>query len=200
MSSNRTVLLDYGMGNLRSVENACQKLGYEVSIQTHIQGAEKVILPGVGAFGKAMESLAPIADDLRVFAKSGQPFFGICLGQQLLLNTSEEFGGHQGLGIIPGSVKYFPKSLGLKVPQMGWNRIANSSDEMFTSVVHPGEEVYFVHSLYTEPENSEHIAARTQYGIEFASALQMDNVWATQFHPEKSGEVGLRILEKFLCL
>ncbi|ARU40707.1 imidazole glycerol phosphate synthase subunit HisH [Armatimonadetes bacterium Uphvl-Ar1] len=184
------------MGNLRSVENACRKLGHEVVIQSDLSGAERLILPGVGAFGQAMNHLSGLKSDLQAFAKSGQPLLGICLGQQLLLDTSEEFGAHSGLEIIPGKVQYFPKTPGVKIPQMGWNRL-DSVPGKFTETT-GSEEVYFVHSLYTEVEDESHVAAWTNYGIRFASALQMGNVWATQFHPEKSGEAGLRLLERFL--
>lgn len=168
-----------------------------MAIQTSIEGADKLIIPGVGAFGKAMESLTEVADDIREFAQTGKPLLGICLGQQLLLDQSEEHGLNQGLGLIPGVVKYFPQLPGLKVPQMGWNRL-EPVPGAFTEGTSPTDEVYFVHSLYTDLSDPADAAAWTTYGIRFASAVQHDNIWGMQFHPEKSGAVGLSLLEKFL--
>lgn len=198
------VVLDYGMGNLRSVERAVQHLGFRCSVQQHLTGATKLIIPGVGAFGAAMEHIGPLAQEIRSFALSGQPLMGICLGQQLLFEVSEELGEHQGLGLIGGRVRYFPKDLGLKVPHIGWNEVDfkpgepvfKSSDE---SKAKEAEQYYFVHSLYTDCSDPEDVAATTEYGIRFASAVRRDNIFATQFHPEKSGDAGLDLLKGFLA-
>jgi imidazole glycerol-phosphate synthase subunit HisH len=194
-----TVILDYGMGNLRSVEKAVQFLGYRCSVQPNLDGASKLIIPGVGAFGAAMERIGPLRDDLRAFAAEGKPLLGICLGQQLLFDCSEEMGDHEGLGLIRGSVKYLPSTLGLKVPHIGWSALDVTQEDGIAAGVERGEQVYFVHSLYTECEDKADVAAVTTYGIEFPSAVQRGNVWGTQFHPEKSGAVGLKILQNFLA-
>lgn len=192
------MILDYGMGNLRSVQKACEHLGFEADVRPVIDGADKVILPGVGAFGAAMANLEPVADDLRSWASSGRPLLGICLGQQLLFESSEERGSHDGLGILSGTVRYLPRGEGLKVPHVGWSELAVVKPSGLLEGVEPGERVYFVHSLYTDCADGV-AAATTDYGVQFASAVQMDNVWGTQFHPEKSGDVGLTILRNFLA-
>jgi imidazole glycerol-phosphate synthase subunit HisH len=193
-----TVILDYGMGNLRSVEKAVQHLGFSCSVQPHLKGADRLIIPGVGAFGAAMERLLPMRDEIRDYANSGRPLLGICLGQQLLFDRSEELGDHDGLGLIPGVVKYLPGSLGIKVPHIGWSALDITQEDGLATGLHRGEQVYFVHSLYTECANKSDVAAITTYGIEFPAAVQSGNIWGTQFHPEKSGPVGLRILQNFL--
>lgn len=192
------VVLDYGINNLRSVEKAVQFLGFDCRVQKNLHGASKLIIPGVGAFGRAMECLAPMADEIRSFAATGNSILGICLGQQLLFDSSEEFGSHCGLGLIPGKVKYLPKDAGLKVPHMGWSPVKFQECSELGRGIGEDERVFFVHSLYTECEDKADIAATTNYGVEFPSAVQRRNVWGTQFHPEKSGEVGLRILRNFL--
>jgi imidazole glycerol-phosphate synthase subunit HisH len=192
------VILDYGMGNLRSVEKACQFLGFDCSVQNTLAGATKLILPGVGAFGAAMERLAPFRDEIRAFAESGRPLLGICLGQQLLFESSEEMGSHEGLGLIAGRVRYFPADMGLKIPHVGWNELTFKAAEGLGEGAKAGDQVYFVHSLYTECENEADVAAECTYGIRFAAAVESANVWGTQFHPEKSGAVGLRMLGNFL--
>lgn len=193
-----TVVLDYGINNLRSVEKAIQFLGFECRVQKDLSAASKLIIPGVGAFGKAMEALSPIADEIRAFAASGSPVMGICLGQQLLFESSEEFGDHQGLGLVPGKVRFLPADAGLKVPHMGWSPVRFKEGKELGKGVAPIDRVFFVHSLYTDCLNPDDIAATTQYGVEFPSAIQHGNVWGTQFHPEKSGDVGLKILRNFL--
>lgn len=193
-----TVILDYGLGNLRSVELAVRRLGKESRIQADLSGATRVILPGVGAFAKAMENLQPVAEDLRKWARSGSPLLGICLGQQLLFDSSEEFGETPGLGILGGRVKYIPLDVGVKVPHIGWSPLEVRQHDGLLAGIHPGDQVYFVHSLVTEPADEAAVAAYAEHGIRFAAAIQHENIWATQFHPEKSGDVGLRILENFL--
>lgn len=192
------VVLDYRINNLRSVEKAIQFLGFDCRVQPNLTGATKLIIPGVGAFGKAMEQLEPLRGAITDFANGGHPILGICLGQQLLFESSEEFGEHKGLGLIPGNVKYLPKDVGLKVPHMGWSPVQFRADSAMGQGVEPGDRVFFVHSLYTDCLDPKHVAATTQYGVEFPSAVQNGNVWGTQFHPEKSGDVGLRILRNFL--
>jgi len=192
------VILDYGINNIRSVEKAVQFLGYDCRVQSDLAGASKVILPGVGAFGKAMERLAPIRSDLRSLAADGVPLLGICLGQQLLFESSEEFGSHEGLGIVPGWVRYLPKIEGLKIPHMGWSTIDFKPGQPLGAGISESDRVFFVHSLYTECADPADIAATTEYGTKFPSAIARKNVWGTQFHPEKSGQVGLHILRNFL--
>ncbi|MDI9635633.1 imidazole glycerol phosphate synthase subunit HisH [Kamptonema cortianum] len=193
-----TVILDYGLGNLRSVQKACEHLGAQAHIQSSLEGASRLILPGVGAFGTAMQRLAPFASEVRKFAISGRPIMGICLGQQLLFESSEEYGSHEGLGILEGKVKYLPERTGLKLPQIGWNSLQPGNDDVLLNGVAAGSNVYFVHSLYTDCADPSVVAAWTEYGIRYASAVRNGNVWGAQFHPEKSGAVGLRILKNFL--
>ncbi len=186
------------MGNLRSVEKAVQHLGFACRVQPDLEGADALILPGVGAFGAAMRRLEPLRDPIRRHVESGKPLLGICLGQQLLFDSSEEFGDHPGLGVLKGRVRYFPAHPDRKVPHMGWNALEFVPGSPLGEGVGPGEQAYFVHSLYTECEDEADIAARTRYGLEFASAVRRENVWGCQFHPEKSGAVGLRILSNYL--
>lgn len=193
-----TTILDYGMGNLRSVEKAIQSLGFECRVTPSLEGVEKLIIPGVGAFGAAMDRLQPLRDQIRGLASSGVPIFGICLGQQLLFDESEEHGLTEGLGLIPGSVRYLPDDLGLKVPHMGWSPLTVTRPDGPSQTVANGDQVYFVHSLYTDCADPNDIVATADYGVTFAASVQRNNVWGTQFHPEKSGEVGLRILRSFL--
>jgi len=193
-----TVVLDYGVNNLRSVQRAIETLGSECSVQNDLRGATKLILPGVGAFAKAMERLEPMADDIRQFASDGHPVLGICLGQQLLFESSEEFGSHEGLGLVPGRVVYFGKEINLKVPHIGWSPVDFFEGATLGSGINHGDRVYFVHSLYVQCANPSDVAATTTYGVRFAASIQSGNVYGTQFHPEKSGTVGLQILRNFL--
>ena len=192
------VILDYGMGNLRSVEKAVQFLGYTCRVQSNLAGAEKLIIPGVGAFGAAMSRIAPLKKEIEAFALGGNPILGICLGQQLLFESSEELGEYEGLGLIAGRVKYLPAQPGLKIPQMGWNEAQFRAGSKLGQGTEAQDQVYFVHSLYTECTDANDVAATTEYGISFPSAVEKGNIWGTQFHPEKSGDVGLRILRNFL--
>lgn len=186
------------MGNLRSVERALAHLGFSCKIQPNLKGATRLILPGVGAFGAAMERLASVADDIRAFAKEGSPVLGICLGQQLLMEYSEELGEHRGLGLLEGRVRYLPRDREVKVPHVGWNSLkAIRAGSMFEGVPE-GRQVYFVHSLYTDCENPADVAALCEHGITFPAAVCRGNLWGTQFHPEKSGEVGLRVLSNWM--
>lgn len=198
-------IVDYGMGNLRSVEKGIARSGAATLVTSdpaQILAARGVVLPGVGAFGACMDNLARygLTDTIRRVVDSGRPFLGICLGLQLLFEESEEFGPVAGLGILRGRVVRFagPALEGLKIPQMGWNRLrvrrpvaelAGLGDEPF---------VYFVHSYYAVPDDPGLVVASTDYGVEFAAAISWRNVFACQFHPEKSQAVGLRILENFV--
>jgi len=195
-------IIDYGMGNLRSVHKAFEHLGIEAVVTRNpkkIADAKKVVLPGVGAFKDCMHNLEefkliePVVHAIR----SGKPFLGICLGMQLLLTESEEFGRHKGLNLIPGKVVRFPPKGDLKVPQIGWNRIRKKKDVPCLKAVPADSYVYFVHSYYAVPKDPKVVATTTEYGVEFCSSLQKDNVFATQFHPEKSQGVGLNILKAF---
>jgi glutamine amidotransferase len=191
-------ILDYGMGNLRSVEKALESLGARCQVRSDLNGCDKLVLPGVGAFGAAMERLAPLADEIRAFAAGGAPLLGICLGQQLLFEVSEEMGEHVGLGLIPGRVRYLPSDLGLKVPHMGWSPLTICRTDGIGRDVKDGEQTYFVHSLYTDCVDKTDVAAVASYGITFPAMVQRGNVYGAQFHPEKSGDVGLRILGSFV--
>ncbi|MBR2295619.1 MAG: imidazole glycerol phosphate synthase subunit HisH [Clostridiales bacterium] len=200
-------IIDYGMGNLASVAKALKYIGAEsviTSDPSEIRRADGVILPGVGAFGPAMEALKSkgLDAEVKAYAKTGRPLLGICLGMQLMLTGSEEGAPEgqmlEGLDLIPGKVLKFPKEettdKGLKVPQIGWNRLTDVTGDLPRS----GDYVYFVHSFYCCPEDDRDSAAKTEYGIKYTAALQRDNIFATQFHPEKSGEAGLQMLIRFV--
>ncbi|WP_316347525.1 imidazole glycerol phosphate synthase subunit HisH [Desulfuromonas acetoxidans] len=199
-------IIDYGMGNLRSVQKGFEKVGYTAQVTDDprvVEKAERLVLPGVGAFRDCMDNLRDggFIEPIHQFIATGRPFLGICLGFQVLLGESEEFGSHQGLGIIPGKVTRFAEDMQLdgetlKVPHMGWNRIQHRDIPLFKGV-EQDSFVYFVHSYYVQPEDSAVVAATTDYGIEFCSAICRDNVMATQFHPEKSQQVGLTMLKNF---
>ena len=200
-------IIDYGMGNLRSVQKGFEKVGFEAVVTADpkvVLAADKVVLPGVGAFRDCMKNLEEggfIEPILKVI-REGRPFLGICLGLQLLFSESEEFGIHKGLGVIPGRVVRFPEGMtengeALKVPHMGWNQILFRSGSPLFTGIEDGTNVYFVHSYYVRPDDPAVIATTTRYGIEFCSSVRKDNIVATQFHPEKSQEKGLRILKNF---
>jgi glutamine amidotransferase len=196
------VIVDYGMGNLRSVQKAIEKVGQAAVISGNpdqVARADKLILPGVGAFRDAIarlreaELVAPIVDHIR----SGRPFLGICLGLQLLFTTSHEDGMHQGLNLFPGEVVRFPDVPGLKVPHMGWNQLCVRRRAPILEGLPDDAAVYFVHSYYVVPQNSSLVATETDYPTPFTSSIWHDNVFATQFHPEKSQRVGLEMLRRF---
>ena len=204
-------IIDYGMGNLRSVEKALHKLGHDAVVTSDpavVAAAERVILPGVGAFGAAMANLTraepgaePLAAAVKDAARSGRPFLGICLGMQLLLSESEELGRHEGLGLIPGRVVRFqPNGRPVKVPHMGWNELRFPRPSPLFAGLEDGVSVYFVHSYYCRPQDAAVEAAVCDHGGPFCAALATENVYAVQFHPEKSGAVGLRILDNFARL
>jgi glutamine amidotransferase len=196
------VIIDYGMGNLRSVQKAFQKVGYEAEITTspqRVRDASAVALPGVGAFGEAMSNLER-AGMVRVLrqAAASKPFLGICLGQQLLFEESEEMGAFEGLGILPGEVVRFNGPL--KVPHIGWNQIHQVQPSPILTGVADGDFAYFVHSYYVAPSDPSIIVATTDYGISFASIVGRDRLFGLQFHPEKSQKVGLTMLASFAAL
>ncbi len=197
-------VVDYNMGNLRSVQNAFSKLGCEVRIVKDpdlISNYDKLILPGVGAFGDAMEHLKSCGMDeaIKEFANSGKPLLGICLGMQLLLESSDEFGEHKGLALIPGIVRKFDKALfstPLKIPHMGWNELFIKRDNPLFKDLPQEFYLYFVHSYHAKCDE-EFTLATTHYGYEFASMINRDNIYGLQPHPEKSHENGLKILKNF---
>ncbi len=200
-------LLDYGAGNLRSVEKALRFVGGDVELVQSPDGtkdAAAVVLPGVGAFDDCVNAMQrqELLAASREFIKTGRPFLGICVGYQAMFERSEEFDSRAaGMGLFEGSVVRFPAGQGLKIPQIGWNQIEIVQPDcpLFEGVEN-GSHVYFVHSFYPQPEDDSIAACRTTYGVEFASAIWRDNVYATQFHPEKSQKVGLTILENFVKL
>ncbi len=192
-------IIDYGMGNLHSVSKALERLGHSYRIIDHpgdLAGMDGVILPGVGAFGDAMKNLTEMnmVAAIRDYAGSGRPFLGICLGMQLLFNESEEHGIHEGLGILPGRVVRFRGDY--KIPHMGWNRLEFLRDVPLFEGVNEGH-VYFVHSYFVQPSDREVLWAVTDYYQEVAAVVGLDNVCGMQFHPEKSGEVGMKLLANF---
>lgn len=197
-------IIDYGMGNLRSVEKAFEKLGFEVAISSDsdfIGSADGVILPGVGAFADCMANLTSAGLDKIVIEsiRADKPFLGICLGLQLLFEESEEDGLHEGLGIYKGRVKRLPE--GQKIPHMGWNQLRYTNKAPIFNGVPEGSNFYFVHSYFVDPTDKDIIATTTSYGLDFTSSIWLKNAFAVQFHPEKSGDVGLKVLDNFgrLC-
>ena len=220
-------ILDYGMGNLRSVEKAFQKIGAKVKVSNSpkdVKDASSIVLPGVGAFKDCMENLerlgltTPIIEAI----KQGKPYLGICLGMHILFEESSEFGIHKGLGIFKGNVPRFSKGEGdsekgalrgkcegglpplrskmslLKVPHMGWNKVNLLNKTPLFEGIEDGQYFYFVHSYYVAPKDEQIIAGTTQYGGTFTSMIHKDNIYAVQFHPEKSQKIGLKILENFV--
>jgi len=199
------VVVDYGMGNLRSVQKGFEKVGGNAIISrdpVKIERADRLVLPGVGAFPECMRNLTrlDLVEPILEFIESGRPFLGICLGLQLLFDESEEFGGHDGFGVIPGKVREFDRNMGLKIPHMGWNQVSFAKDVPIFRGIEEGSFFYFVHSFYVDPDDPTDIAAETEYGIKFTCAAARDNIFATQFHPEKSQDLGLRILKNFAGL
>ena len=200
-------LLDYGSGNLRSVHKSQLKVGADVRLVQHpgeIGDASGLVLPGVGAFDDCINALRKqeLLEAARNFIKTGRPFLGICVGYQALFERSEEFNScAAGLGFFAGSVVRFSEKSGLKIPQIGWNQleIVQSGCPLYRGIAN-GSYVYFVHSFYPQPADASIIATRTDYGDQFASSVWRDNVYATQFHPEKSQKVGLQLLKNFVEL
>lgn len=191
-------ILDYGINNLHSVAKAVRFLGFEPSVEPHLRDAERLILPGVGAFAPAMRALAPHADAIRRFAESGRPVLGVCLGHQLLFERSEENGDTSGLGLLSGDVRYLRPEPGLKVPNIGWCPLAIDRQLGLTQDANSGDQVYFVHSLVARPLDPSIVVAWATHARPFAAIVNQGSVWGCQFHPEKSGAVGLRLLRRFL--
>ncbi len=199
-------IIDYQVVNLRSIQKAFEQLGARVEVTSdpdRIRRADRVVLPGVGAFRAGMDQLARLGLEpvIREVIDAGTPFLGICLGMQLLMTESEEFGRHRGLNVIPGRVVRFPAEApdmtGLKVPHMGWNAVSiRRRIEALTGIPDKGY-FYFVHSYYVVPDDSQVVAGETAYGVRFASVLAWRNVLACQFHPEKSQALGLTLLQRF---
>ncbi len=200
-------LLDYGSGNLRSVYKALKFVGADVQMVTRpdeMKDAHAVVLPGVGAFDDCINALQKqeLLEAAKAHIRTGRPFLGICVGYQALFDKSEEFNSCAvGLGVFSGKVVRFPEAAGIKVPQIGWNQLelAQPDCPLFRGIP-SGSHVYFVHSFYPQPADDSIVATRTDYGGKFASAVWKDNVYATQFHPEKSQQVGLRLLKNFVEL
>lgn len=200
-----TAIIDYDAGNLRSVEKALVALGDTPLITRDaktILGADRVILPGVGSFGDAMDKLHQygLVEVIRQVAAGGKPFLGICLGLQLLFDSSEESEGVEGLGILKGKILRIPDCPGLKIPHMGWNSLKIRPGSRLFAGIAQGAYVYFVHSYYLKAEDEDQVAAATQYSTRIHAAVEAGNVMACQFHPEKSSQTGLRILKNFLDL
>ncbi|MBI5384579.1 MAG: imidazole glycerol phosphate synthase subunit HisH [Verrucomicrobia bacterium] len=200
-------LLDYGAGNLRSVEKALIKVGADVRVMTRPDGlkdARAAVLPGVGAFDDCVNALRrqELLEAAREFIAGGRPFLGICVGYQALFERSEEFNScAAGLGVFAGKVVRFQERPGLKIPQIGWNQLEITRPDcpLYRGVPN-GSHVYFVHSFFPQPADPSIVATRTEYGAHFASSIWWNNVFATQFHPEKSQKVGLQLLQNFVAL
>lgn len=198
-------IVDYDAGNIKSVEKALQALGAQPAVtgdrETLLQ-ADKVIVPGVGAFGDAMGKLHELGlvEVLRKIASSGTPILGICLGLQLFFESSEEAEGVEGLSLLSGKIVRFPDKAGYKIPHMGWNSIRVNPSSRLLAGIEDGSYVYFVHSYYLQAAREEDVAATTDYIVSVHAAAERNNVFATQFHPEKSGETGLKILRNFMDL
>lgn len=198
-------MIDYDAGNIKSVEKALQKLGADVVItkdKETILHADKVILPGVGSFGDAMGNLKKYGLDkvIHEVVEKGTPFFGICLGLQLLFERSDETPGVEGLGILKGEILRIPEKDELKIPHMGWNSLHLQNEGRLFKGLSENSYVYFVHSYYLKAEEEEIVKATTQYGVNIHASVEKGNVFACQFHPEKSSDVGLQILKNFVEL
>ena len=198
----KIIVVDYGAGNLRSVARAVAHVGHEPTVTqdpVEVATADALIVPGVGAAADTMRNLREhnMVEPIREYIASGRPFFGVCMGQQALLTVSEEGGEHACLDIIPGRVIKLPP--GQKVPHMGWNTVRQRVAHPIFEGIPDDSYFYFVHSYYPDPEDESVIIGETEYGVTFASVLARDNIVATQFHPEKSGEMGLRMYANFLA-
>ncbi len=199
-------IIDYGMGNLRSVQKAFERVGHRAVVtrdRGEIDRATRVVLPGVGAFGDCMDNLTRygLVEPIRRAISESKPFLGICLGLQLLFTESEEFGTHKGLNILQGKIRRFPffqdSEPSLKVPHMGWNTISIRQPAPLLDGITSGSHVYFVHSFYVQPDDPSVTCTVTEYGIPFVSSVWKNNIFASQFHPEKSQQVGLQLFYNF---
>ena len=198
-------IIDYDAGNLKSVEKALTALGEKPVVSRDkelLLSADKVILPGVGSFGDAMEKLHQygLVDVIHQVVSKGTPFLGICLGLQLFFESSEECQGVRGLSLLPGRIVRFPDMPGLKVPHMGWNCLDIKPDARLFKGIDSGAYVYFVHSYYLEADRESDVAASSEYGVKFGASVERGNLFACQFHPEKSSDSGLKILKNFIEL
>lgn len=198
-------IIDYDAGNIKSVEKALHFLGEETRVtrdRDEILGSDKVILPGVGAFGDAMEKIRNfgLEDTIHTVAEKEIPFLGICLGLQLMFEESDEAPGVSGLGLLKGKILRIPKTGDLKIPHMGWNSLKTKKDSRLFQGMAEHPYVYFVHSYYLKAEDRRIVAATTQYGVDIDASVEKGNIFACQFHPEKSGTVGLQILQNFISL
>lgn len=196
-------IIDYDAGNIRSVEKAIASLGYEAAVTRDadtILTADHVILPGVGAFGDAMDKLSSygLVDVIRTVSCRQIPFLGICLGLQLMFENSEEAPGVEGLGLLKGSILRIPEKDDLKIPHIGWNSLQYPSRGRLFAGVPEGAYVYFVHSYYLQAQEAGVVKATTEYGVEIHASVEKDNLFACQFHPEKSSDVGMKILQNFM--
>ena len=198
-------IIDYDAGNIKSVEKALEYLGQKVKItrnQKEILSADRVILPGVGAFGDAMGKIRSygLESVIQDAVRQGTPFLGICLGLQLLFEDSDETPGVKGLGLLPGGIRRIPDGEGLKIPHMGWNSLDIREGATLFKGIEGHPYVYFVHSYYLSAKHEEDVAATTFYSTKIHASVEHENIFACQFHPEKSGEVGLKILDNFIHL
>lgn len=191
--------MNYGVGNLRSIKRGLEKAGADVEI-THnpkkLRNSDAIVLPGVGAFAPAVKNMSPITDVANEAMKDGKPIFGVCLGLQLLFTRSSEGGSTRGLDYISGDIVKLPETV--KTPQMGWNTLNIVQAHPLLEGIKDGSYVYFVHSYYPQPTESDVIVATTEYGVKFPSMVAKGNLFATQFHPEKSSKTGLTILKNFV--
>jgi len=194
------ILIDYGMGNLRSVSKALEKVGFSVKVSSdpeEVKKAEVLVLPGVGAFRDAMENLRKLGllKEILRHIERGKPYMGICLGLQLLFERSYEFGETEGFGVLEGEVVLLPPKV--KVPHIGWNQLWGQKPSDLLNGIKDGEYFYFVHSYHVVPKRQDIILTTTDYGVDFVSSIEYENIFAVQFHPEKSQKAGLRLLENF---
>ncbi len=196
------ILIDAGTGNLRSVQKALERIGAIVERTDDpkkVLSGKKIVLPGVGAFGDFMSGLRARAleDVIKEAATRGLPLLGICVGMQALFEIGEEMGEHKGLGLLMGKAVRFAETLAVKIPHTGWNQVEVQKDTLLFNGIKSGSYVYFNHSYYCQPWNSSDVTATTDYGIKYACAVQRENIFGVQFHPEKSQTMGLQILKKF---
>ena len=198
----KVIVVNYGMGNLRSVAKALETIGLDVKVSSQkedIKNAKALVVPGVGAFGDAIKNLEDLGliDEIIKSIEKGKPYLGICLGLQILFEYGYEFGKHKGLSVLKGEVVRFEQKKGFKIPHMGWNQIWKKNYKKMYENIKDGEFFYFVHSFYVKPKEEKIIASTTDYINEFCSSIEKDNIWAVQYHPEKSQKAGLNLLKNF---